>query len=134
MRLSIDPNSGVPVYLQIAHGIKRLIALGSLREGEQLPPVRKVAERLTVNPNTVARAYRYLERDAVVIARKGVGTYVLNGDLSISKRERHRLILEMIDRLLIEADHLHMEREVVRALFEERLNAIIGPADLEAAS
>ncbi len=54
MRLNIDPDSGVPVYLQIAHGIKRSIALGSLREGEQVPSVREVAETLTVNPNTVA--------------------------------------------------------------------------------
>ncbi len=134
MRISIDPYSGIPVYLQIAQGIKRLVAMGSLKEGEQLPPVREVAEMLTVNPNTVARAYRHLEQEAVVVARKGVGTYVLDGDLSISERERRRVIVTMMDRMLVEADHLRLDRETLRSLFQERMEALLRPADTEASS
>jgi len=124
MRLNIDPDSGVPVYLQIARGIKRSIALGSLREGEQVPSVREVAETLTVNPNTVAKAYQLLERDGIVISRKGVGTFVADGEVSISGRERRRAVADMLDRALVEAQHLRLDGDEVRALFEERLHEI----------
>ena len=126
MRLNIDPDSGVPVYLQIAHGIKRSIALGSLREGEQLPSVREVAEMLTVNPNTVAKAYRMLERDEVVNTRKGIGTFVTDGSLSISDRERQAVVSEMLDRALVEAGHLRLSAGEVRRLFDERVAELFG--------
>lgn len=134
MRLNIDPDSGVPVYLQIAQGIKRSVALGSLREGEQLPSVREVAEVLTVNPNTVAKAYQHLERDGVVASRKGVGTFIADGDLDITDRERRRVVEEMIDRALVEADHLRLPMDDVRTLFEERLNVLLKDSDTEGAS
>jgi GntR family transcriptional regulator len=121
MRLNIDPDSGVPVYLQIAHGIKRSIAMGSLREGEQVPSVREVAEVLTVNPNTVAKAYQLLERDGIVVSRKGVGTFVTDSDLSISERERRNVVADMIDRALVEAQHLRLEESQIKTLFDERL-------------
>jgi GntR family transcriptional regulator len=124
MRLNIDPDSGVPVYLQIAQGIKRSIALGSLREGEQVPSVREVAETLTVNPNTVAKAYQLLERDGIVVSRKGVGTFVTDGEVSISGRERRRAVADMLDRALVEAQHLRLDGDEVRLLFEERLHEI----------
>ena len=121
MRLNIDPDSGVPVYLQIAHGIKRSIAMGSLREGEQVPSVREVAEVLTVNPNTVAKAYQLLERDGIVVSRKGVGTFVTDSDLSLSDRERRNVVAGMIDRALVEAQHMRLEESQIRTLFDERL-------------
>jgi len=124
MRLNIDPDSGVPVYLQIAQGIKRSIALGSLREGEQVPSVREVAETLTVNPNTVAKAYQHLEREGIVVTRKGVGTFVADGEVSISERERRHSVGAILDRALIEAQHLRLERDEVAALFTERLAEI----------
>ena len=134
MRLNIDPDSGVPVYLQIVQGVKRSIALGSLREGEQLPSVREVAEQLTVNPNTVAKAYQNLERDGVVDTRKGVGTFVMDGDLDISDRERRGVVGEMIERALVEADHLQLTPAAVRELFEDRLKALFGDVDTEGES
>jgi GntR family transcriptional regulator len=124
MRLNIDPDSGVPVYLQIAHAIRRSIAMGSLREGEQVPSVREVAEVLTVNPNTVAKAYQLLERDGIVVSRKGVGTFVTNSDLSISERERLGVVAEKIDRALVEAQHLRLDHKQVQSLFEERLKEL----------
>ena len=61
--LTVDPRSGVPIYLQIVEQVKRSVALGVLQAGEQLPTVKQLALDLTINPNTVARAYRDLERD-----------------------------------------------------------------------
>ena len=69
--LTVDPRSGVPIYLQIVEQIKRSVALGVLQAGEQLPTVKQLALDLTVNPNTVARAYRDLERENVIETSPG---------------------------------------------------------------
>lgn len=74
--LTVDPRSGVPIYLQIIEQVKRSVALGILQAGEQLPTVKQLALDLTVNPNTVARAYRGLERDSVIETAPGRGSFV----------------------------------------------------------
>jgi GntR family transcriptional regulator len=76
-----NPASGVPVYLQLIEQVKHAIDLGALRPGDQLPAIRRVAEDLVINPNTVAKAYRDLERDGVIALRQGAGAFVAqNGD------------------------------------------------------
>jgi GntR family transcriptional regulator len=70
---TVDPRSGVPLYLQLIEQIKRAIALGTVAPGEQLPTVKALALELTVNPNTVARVYRELERDGVIDTSPGRG-------------------------------------------------------------
>src|SRR5579864_8920684 len=85
--LTVDPRSGVPIYLQIIEQIKRSVALGILQAGEQLPTVKQLALDLTVNPNTVARAYRDLERDSVIETSPGRGSFVRgNGTASAELR------------------------------------------------
>ena len=76
---TVDPQSGVPIYLQIIEQIKRSVALGILQAGEQLPTVKQLALDLTINPNTVARAYRDLERDTVIETAPGRGSFVRSG-------------------------------------------------------
>jgi GntR family transcriptional regulator len=73
---TVDPRSGVPLYLQLIEQVKRAIAVGALRPGEQLPTVKALALDLTVNPNTVARVYRELERDGVIDTSPGRGSFV----------------------------------------------------------
>jgi GntR family transcriptional regulator len=73
---TVDPRSGVPLYLQLIDQVKRAVALGTLGAGEQLPTVKALAIELTVNPNTVARAYRELERDRVIETSPGRGSFV----------------------------------------------------------
>lgn len=72
----LDSRSGVPTYLQLVEQVRRAMLLGYLADGDQLPTVREVATSLVVNPNTVAKAYRELERAGLVVARAGQGTYV----------------------------------------------------------
>ncbi|MCK4772084.1 MAG: GntR family transcriptional regulator [Candidatus Latescibacteria bacterium] len=134
MRFHIDPDSGVPVYLQISQNIKRSIALGSLRGGEQVPSVREVAEMLTVNPNTVAKAYQLLEREGIVATRKGVGTFVTDGDISITEQERRKVVSEKFDRALVEAEHLRLARDEIEELFGERLAALYEGEDTKGES
>jgi GntR family transcriptional regulator len=74
--IQIAPGDGVPIYVQIVNGVKHLVASGRLAPGEELPPIRALAEELLVNPNTVARAYRELEVAGVVTKRRTAGTFV----------------------------------------------------------
>jgi len=76
MNLRIVFSSGVPIYLQLMEQVKHAVETGALRGGDQLPTIRKVAEELAMNPNTVARAYRELEHEGVVEVRHGSGAYV----------------------------------------------------------
>ena len=69
-------NSGVPTYLQLVQQVRQAIKLGRLRPGDQLPTVKEVVTKLTINPNTVLRAYRELDLEGLVEGRRGVGTFV----------------------------------------------------------
>ena len=74
--MSINPNSHVPIYLQIADHIRRALAAGVYRTGEPIPSLRQLALQLVVNPNTVQRAFEELEREGLIHARKGLGMFV----------------------------------------------------------
>ena len=73
----LDPGSGVPTYLQLVHQVEHALRLGYLKPEDQLPRVRDVVASLAINPNTVLKAYRELEREGLVGARPGLGTFVL---------------------------------------------------------
>ena len=73
----VDSRSGVPPYLQIVQQVRQALRMGVLDAGDQLPTVREVVAAVAVNPNTVLKAYRDLEREGLVEARVGQGTFVL---------------------------------------------------------
>src|SRR5882672_8210959 len=120
MQIHISANDGVPIYLQIVNQVKRLIASGRLAAGDELPPIRVLAEQLVVNPNTIARAYLELERGGAVTKRQGAGTYVAEKPSPLSRKEKLRVLSERADALLVEAGHLDMELEDVIDLLRER--------------
>src|SRR6476646_10050677 len=103
MRIRVSPADGVPIYLQIVNQVKYLVASGRLAAGEELPPIRTLAEQLLVNPNTVARAYRELETAGVVVKRRTAGTYVSDAASPLARRQRLKIIAERVDALLAEA-------------------------------
>src|SRR6202041_1922104 len=72
----VDGRSGVPPYLQLVQQVRQALRMGVLEVGDQLPTVREVVAAVAVNPNTVLKAYRDLEREGLVEARVGQGTYV----------------------------------------------------------
>jgi GntR family transcriptional regulator len=72
----LDSNSGVPPYLQLVQQVRQALLLGFLQPGDRLPLIREVVESLAINPNTVAKAYRQLEHEALVAGRPGQGTFV----------------------------------------------------------
>lgn len=121
MRIHISPSSGVPIYLQIVNQVKYLIASMRLAPGDELPPIRTLAQQLLINPNTVARAYRELESGGLVASRVGAGTVVADNDGSpLAHRERLRILSERVDALLAEASQLDFSIEEVVDLVQKR--------------
>ncbi len=117
--LTVDPRSGVPIYLQIIEQVKRSVALGVLQAGEQLPTVKQLALDLTVNPNTVARAYRDLERDQVIETAPGRGSFVRsNGSAVSAKSAAGDVARDAIDVALREAKSVGLSRGEVRDLID----------------
>lgn len=86
MYITIDEDDGRPVYRQVADEIKALIASRELREGAALPPVRQVAADLGVNLNTVAAAYRALQKEGLLVVRHGAGAVVTLGG-AVAKKD-----------------------------------------------
>lgn len=123
MLLRIDSTNGVPLYLQIAKEVKHSIAIGSLKPGEQIPSVREIALQITVNPNTVAKAYRELEARGIVETRRGTGTFVSETTVDVTEEERQKIIGELIDRAIDEARHLQMNEDEMTRLLMERVQA-----------
>jgi GntR family transcriptional regulator len=77
--IEIDPRSTVPIYEQVKDGLRGLVSRKVLQPGDQVPPIRGLAESLVVNPNTIARAYRELILEGFLESRKGEGAYVAAG-------------------------------------------------------
>ena len=120
MQIHISPNDGVPIYLQIVNQVKYLVGSGRLSPGEEIPPIRVLAQQLLVNPNTVARAYLELERAGVVTKRHGSGTYVSEAGSPLARRERLKILTHRTDALLAEARHMGIELDEIVKLLRER--------------
>jgi GntR family transcriptional regulator len=100
--------------------VKYLVAAGRLKPGDDVPPIRVLAEQLRINPNTVARAYLELEREGIVIMRQGFGTTVAHVKTLLPRREKLRILAEPADVLLTNARHLNVGLEEVITLLRER--------------
>jgi DNA-binding transcriptional regulator YhcF (GntR family) len=131
VELHIASHDGVPIYLQIVNQVKYLVASGRLAPGEELPPIRTLAEQLLINPNTVARAYRELELAGVVEKRRTAGTYVSGAASRLARRERLKIISERIDALLAEARQMNIDTDAVIELLRERDEAMQAAAASE---
>jgi DNA-binding transcriptional regulator YhcF (GntR family) len=116
----LDPRSGVATYLQIVQQVKEALRLGTLDVGDQLPTVREVVADLAINPNTVAKAYRDLEREGLVVARQGRGTFVAN-TLAPASLRHHDELRAALERWLESALGAGLDEESVRALISATL-------------
>jgi GntR family transcriptional regulator len=119
-----NPASGVPVYLQLIEQVKHAIDIGALRPGDQLPAIRRVAEDLVINPNTVAKAYRELEHEGVIELRQGSGAFVSeNGRAGRVARVRtaQPVLQAALERLITAG----LTPEEIRRLFEAELQRLV---------
>lgn len=120
LAITLSPASDVPVYRQIVNQVAHAVVQGRLALGEQLPAVRVLAEKLVVNPNTVARAYQELIRDGLLESRSGIGVFVArrSGGALWSDEERARRLAEAAARLAAEGRLLDFTLPEVRAALE----------------
>lgn len=118
----VNPRSGVPIYVQLKEQIKAAAAGGILPPGSQLPSVRDLAVSLTINPNTVVRAYTELEREGLLQSEQGRGTFVTGAGSLLKEEERMNRVGTAIDRVLVEAYHYQVPPEKLAALWEERVS------------
>jgi len=117
----VTPGSDQPIYAQIVAQVEGAVARGELRPGDRLPPVRRLAEDLVVNPNTVAKAYRQMELSGLVVTGRGAGTTVADPALRDVQARDLALLTERLDTVIGRALALGMDAEAVRKLFDERL-------------
>ncbi len=124
MLLQISFKSGTPIYLQIVDQIKDAAASGALQPGEVLPSIRPLAEELRVNRNTVAKAYSELESLGVIETLPGKGCFLKENHSPLRKEVRRKLLIEEIDRAVVQAHHLQVPRPEFLELIHERIAAL----------
>jgi len=122
MRLHVEPESKVPIYIQVEEQIRSFIAAGQLRPGDQLPTIRELAADLRVNYNTIARVYLDLDRDGVISTQRGRGTFVAGvPDVEQMERVRQAKLRAILRSALDEARMLGYSPAEIAAVFEEAL-------------
>jgi GntR family transcriptional regulator len=114
----LDARSGVPTYLQLVQQVRQAIRLGILRPGDQLPTVKEVVSSLTINPNTVLKAYRELDLAGLVEGRRGVGTFV-SADLEPSPPDGVKELRSALARWVGRARAAGLDDENMAALFAD---------------
>jgi GntR family transcriptional regulator len=121
--LQVDPKLPVPMYQQIVEGVKGNVAKGLLKAGDKLPSVRELSVELTINHNTVAKAYQELERERVIEVVRGRGTFIADTPRPPNREERTKELRDAIERLLIEAHHLQIDEEALLQLIHDVMDA-----------
>ncbi|MDR6974540.1 GntR family transcriptional regulator [Streptomyces sp. 3330] len=122
----IDRHSGVATYVQIVQQTKQALRLGVLQPGDQLPTAREVVEATAINPNTVLKAYRELERDGLVEARRGLGTFVRRG---LNTTPADSPLRAELDAWAVRAREAALDRDDVAALFTAVLDEYFAAPD-----
>ena len=122
LAFALDSRSSVPAYVQLQQQIRHAMRTGTLRPGDQLPSAREVVLALGINPNTVLKAYRELERDELIEVRQGQGTFVAADLLTVSPAELAKLRRDLA-RWIAAADGLGMERDDMLELFTAEIGA-----------
>jgi GntR family transcriptional regulator len=123
----IHPRSGVPPYLQLVQQVRQALRMGVLQPGDQLPTVKEVVSAVAVNPNTVFKAYHYLEHDGLVEGRPGVGTFVLRRP-SGPPPETQAKLAHALRRWVDSAKEAGLDDESIESLVHSTLHETEGEA------
>ena len=121
--MKIDPRSHVPIYLQIAEGIRQAVATGIYCPGEALPSLRALALDVQVNPNTVQRAYDELSRDGLIYARRGKGLFVAEQGKANARTRAQQTMRHSFDQAVRAGLATGMDAKEVRNVFEASMSA-----------
>ena len=122
MDLKINTSDGAPIYLQIVDQVKRSVGMGRLKPEDPSPSVRQLALDLTINPNTVARAYLELEHQGFIYKRPGQGTYVCTPAPGAARRERNKIVSGLFEKAIGEAVSFGMSASEITAIYEQLMH------------
>ena len=117
--MEIDPDSGTPIYLQIIDELKTAVLSGRYRDGDRVLPVRELAVQLRVNPNTVAKAYRLMQDEGLLVSRPGGGTFIAVPEAFSLRLEREEAIAAQLGRLVAKAKAFDIGPERLRELLDD---------------
>jgi len=134
VQIHINARDKVPIYLQVVNQVRYLVASGRLAAGTELPPIRTLAQKLMVNPNTIARAYRELELCGLVEKRRTAGTYVTDSHSPLARKERLKILTERIDQLLAESEQLGISQDTVLQLVKQRYSVMTSSQSKDSSS
>lgn len=123
--MKIDPGSHIPIYLQIADGIRAAVAAGLYRPGEALPSLRALAINVQVNPNTVQRAYDQLEREGLIYSQRGKGLFVAQQGTTSAQTRSQQVVRRGFDEAVRAGRAAGMSAQQIRDLFEAAIDCII---------
>lgn len=124
MICQIEINNGIPIYEQICRQVKFAVANGSLLVGEHVPSVREMATRAAVNVNTVARAYRELQAEGVLVSIRGTGLAVAADAPEKCRRNRLEMVRERLSYLLREAMQNGVSSDEIHRLVDSEWGAL----------
>ena len=124
LHFQIDPRSGLPVYRQLMDQIKYYVASGALKSGDQLPSIRDLAVRATVNPTTVVKCYTELQHEGVVEMKHGKGAFVAASSSEMTDAERRKILGQLAKQLLVEAKQLGASRELVEEVIRDEWDGL----------
>ncbi|MBU0611564.1 MAG: GntR family transcriptional regulator [Armatimonadetes bacterium] len=122
MYLSLDSRSGAPIYLQIKEQMRLAVATGAIRAGEQLPTVRDLAAELRINPNTIARVYRELQAEGLLVSRQGSGTFVTDDALALVDRQTPDLVRQKMRGVIALGLSLGLPLERLSEMFSDTVD------------
>jgi GntR family transcriptional regulator len=120
--INIDSRSSKPIYEQIIEKVKENIIKGILKPGDKLPSVRELASLITINPNTISKAYIELERMKAIEVIRGKGTFVVENFKPIMDEEKMREIKEHMKKIIIEAHYIGVDKDALIDILNEIYN------------
>ena len=124
MFLSIDVQSDVPIYQQIVRQVKFAVAAGTLRSGQLVPSARALSGQLTINPNTVVKAFSLLQADDIIEPLRGRGMVVTKGAAVICRRHRDTELAARIGESISEAWNAGLDQSKIQAIVQKHLTKL----------
>ena len=126
MLFRINPQSGVPIYLQLIEQVRHGVETGALQAGDQLPGLRKVAEDLVINPNTVAKAYREMEHAGLISLRHGAGAFIAELPAALFQRDMQKARI-VLQKAIVAARGMGLDEGEIRRLVDAELAETANP-------
>ncbi|HHY13247.1 MAG TPA: GntR family transcriptional regulator [Thermoanaerobacterales bacterium] len=124
--VNIDITSSTPIYKQIVTGIKEGILKGVIEPGEKIPSVRELAKILTLNPNTIQKAYRELERQKVTVTVSGKGTFVSEDYKPRKDEEKLMSLRNLFKKAIIDAYYMGLDENDIKRIIDNLIKEIKG--------